>query len=117
MREARKAAAERERACEALVDAANLRRNPLKELSVQRAFRSNGLDAALEWQRGDIKVLCFRGSYSGGDFSNIPNGRLMELDENGEFCVKANISGNDFIRGVFEAGWKRLCPRRDAFTA
>ena len=52
LREARKAAAERERACEALVDAANLRRNPLKELSVQRAFRSNGLDAALEWQRG-----------------------------------------------------------------
>ena len=52
MREARKAAAERERACEALVEAANLRRNPLKELSVQRAFRSNGLDAALEWQRG-----------------------------------------------------------------
>ena len=29
--------------------------------------------AALEWQRGDIKVLCFRGSYSGGDMSNIPN--------------------------------------------
>ena len=61
LREARKAAAERERACEALVDAANLRRNPLKELSVQRAFRSNGLDAALEWQRGaalsDDKLL------------------------------------------------------------
>ena len=52
LREARKAAAERERAREALVDAANLRRNPLKELSVRRAFRSNGLDAALEWQRG-----------------------------------------------------------------
>ena len=52
LREARKAAAERERGCEALVEAANLRRDPLKELSVPRTFRSNGLDAALEWHRG-----------------------------------------------------------------
>ena len=52
LREARKAAAERERGCEALVEAANLRRDPLKELSVPRTFQSNGLDAALEWHRG-----------------------------------------------------------------
>ena len=52
LREARKAAAERERGCEALVEAANLRRDPLKELNVLRTFRSNGLDAALEWHRG-----------------------------------------------------------------
>ena len=52
LREARKAAAERERGCEALVEAANLRRDPLKQLSVPRTFRSNGLDAALEWHRG-----------------------------------------------------------------
>lgn len=52
MREARKAAAERERGCEAIVDAANLRSDPLTQLSVLRAFRGDGLDASLEWRRG-----------------------------------------------------------------
>ena len=34
------------------MEAANLRRDPLKELSVPRTFQSNELDAALEWHRG-----------------------------------------------------------------
>ena len=51
-RDARKAAVERERGLEKLVDAANLKRDPLQDLPALREFRRNGLDAELEWRRG-----------------------------------------------------------------
>ena len=108
-RDARKAAVERERGLEKLVDAANLKRDPLQDLPALREFRRNGLDAELEWRRGpdlsdadmtfcaELLASNMRDQYkaAGWGWSDVAKKRALREDTTRALLVRSHGSEDD----------------------